>query len=850
MQFVRGLLRLGFALFGLAVVVVTLLLYLGVNGQSPPVLGALADRIAAMTAGQHIDQMVLSVDVDPAARRLRGVARLVVSAIEDGRDRIYLLLNDGLTVERAWLEGDNGETTPLRHTQLWVLTALELPRPLDREKSVRLGLSYSGNPLEAGVSAAGAVLEADEIILQASHLWYPIDLQSFSRVDVEITLPANLNLIHNGAELRNVRLGSSRQVRWTSARLVPGVALVAGRQVVSIGEREGARYRVFLPPDTKLEGERILDALMTSERDLSSYFGRSDFPHLTLFSSRRLLRAFFDGSGVIGIGAGDFRGGDYGYSVVAHEVAHSWWGATVAGKWLEAGTGGEWIVEGFSQLSAWRAVRSRFGEDAAMRSRLAAFFDPAAAKSVVQPSALDNLTDPGACGTIYGKGAFVAYMLQQRMGEEPFGAAARHFLTQFRFRSATAADLEEAFEEQSGQNLAPFFADWVYSDSQLDLSLNPEAGAAVVHNNRSAAPAETITLWRAPPGAQPVEQSVALGASTPVGNVERLVLDPQAQLADMYRSNNALPLTLGPRAIERSPSGALLVVEGEPYPWAPARIREIDSLGATRHAWDLERGLLAPPSWSADGSRVVAVEAGRGGPPSVFALHSSDGGQRLVGHDTVVSGTANGLVAARDGRLLSIESGDVTILVDVERGRVVAPRASAGAGRVAYGVVDGARMELRVVDTAGGDDRLLLTWARGPLRWRWSPDGSRLFAVLGGDWDWQLWEIPLDDTPRALVREAAAIRDIAVSPDGKRIAFVAQAKLDFGIDRFEAFVIDRGDDREVRRYNLGGNNGHSVAWLDDENLLVIVSDPTYPTVPSKRELRRLQLADSSLHELR
>jgi Tol biopolymer transport system component len=142
---------------------------------------------------------------------------------------------------------------------------------------------------------------------------------------------------------------------------------------------------------------------------------------------------------------------------------------------------------------------------------------------------------------------------------------------------------------------------------------------------------------------------------------------------------------------------------------------------------------------------------------------------------------------------------------------------------------------------------LLLTIHPSALRWRWSPDGSRLFAVIAGDWDWQVWELPADGlaAPRALVGEAASVTDLAPAADGDRIAVIAAAQLSYGGERREVFVIDRNTGH-AQNFNLGGKNGHSLAWLDANTLLVVVSDPTFPIVPPHRELVRLSLGDGSL----
>ena len=70
------------------------------------------------------------------------------------------------------------------------------------------------------------------------------------------------------------------------------------------------------------------------------------------------------------------------------------------------------------------------------------------------------------------------------------------------------------------------------------------------------------------------------------------------------------------------------------------------------------------------------------------------------------------------------------------------------------------------------------------------------------------------------MREAAAIVEPAVASDGRRVALVAAAELDYGSERREVFVIDLKSDA-VQRFSLDGQYAHDVAWLDDSALAIV-----------------------------
>ena len=844
MRVVRNLVAFLFVLTGAATLALALALYLAATGRSLPMLRAVVGAVGGVIAGQQTTAMSLAVRLQPDTRHLSGTARLTVRATAGGRQRLYFLLNDGLHLRAAWEEAASGARTPLRAYRIWLLTVVELPRALAADEEVLVGLDYGGPPHPTG--AGDLVLEPDDVVITPADFWYPADLQGFFSADVEVLLPADLVLVHNGREASRSIEGTSARVRFAVERPVPGLALVAGRYQEHAGERDGVRGRVLLPVDLRLDPARLLKALAASQQTFTAHYGASGFSQVSLYVNRRLQRAFNDGTGLIGIPPRSIADGEYGFGLVAHEVAHNWWGGTVAEQWLHPGSGGQWIVEGFAEFSGWRAVREHLGEPALLRALARGFFDPDRSEALVTMSALDNGLDPASRATIYGKGGYVTYMLQQRLGEEGFDGASRQFLDQFRFRSATASDVETVFSATSQQDLAPFFTAWVRGNESIDLALDPQEGGAVVRNQRTAPAPADLALWQFPPGAEPVKQTTEVGATTPIGNAERVVIDPLATVADMWRSNNVLPRHDNPRAVATSARGDLMIVTGEPYAWEPATIDVGARAGVAARSWVIDRGLVTDPLWSADGTRILAVESPRGGEPTLLALNVTDGSRRTVSHDTVAAGAADGTIVARGARLLRIGAGTTTLLAEHPGGRIAAPIAAPDGGAVAYAVLwDTQTMDLRVLP-GDGESRVLFTWPAGPVCWRWSPDGTRVFAALPGDWDWQLWELALDGTPpRALVHEAAEISDLAVAADGNRVALVAQAEIDDALDRSEVFVIDRRS-ASVRRFDLSGKTAFSAAWRDDASLVVVVADPTYPSLPVHRELRTLRLSDGSL----
>lgn len=847
MRALRTLIAFAFSIVVFATVAAVLGLYLATTGRSLPLLKSITGGMGRVVSGQQTESLDLKIRIQPEEGRLTATARLALRSDVPDRRHLYFLLNDGLRVRAVWREREDGSRQDLPFYRLWLMTVVSLPEPLESGATTRLGMSYAGQPSSAWSSLGSGFVAAEETVMTGADFWYPSDLQGFFNADVEVTAPVDLQILHNGQQVAADRHGLTQRVRWTTQRPVAGLALVAGRYEEHRLDRGGASYRLFLPRDFDADADRLLDSVARSNQALAEMYGPTGFGGLTVFVSRRLQRGFNDGSGLLGLNATGFHGGDYGLGLIAHEEAHGWWGTTVAAKWLEPGTGGQWIVEGFAELSSWLVTRSELDERSFLRRLSESQYDPSRVGSLASFSALDNALDPSAAQAIYHKGAYVAYMLQQLVGEESFAAAARELLQRFRYRQITEAEVQSVFAEVSGKDLQDFFAKWVRSDATLDLSLDPQDGGAAVHNLGTAPPPQSPALWRFVPTEEPVRQTIEVDATTPLGNVERLVLDPLAQDADMIRSNNVFPRRDNPRAVLRSARGDFAVVYGEPFSWAPASVAQVDAQGQEKHSWTFDRGLRPEPKWSADGTRILAVERKADRSIALVSLNATDGSREKIGELTDATGMPDGVVYARGADLVRVAGGVEKTLVRHPGGRVKNPLASPDGTRIAYVLCTGEEMDLRVATADTGRERLLLTVRPSPLRWKWSADGTRLFAALAGDWDWQVWDLPAKGQapPRAIVSEAAAVVDLAPAADNERVAVIAAAKLDYGGERREVFVIDRNSG-EAQNFNLGGKNGHSLAWLGDDALLVVVSDPTFPVVPPHRELMRLSLQDGSL----
>ena len=148
--------------------------------------------------------------------------------------------------------------------------------------------------------------------------------------------------------------------------------------------------------------------------------------------------------------------------LVAHELAHQWWGNMVTCRdWNHF-----WLNEGIATFMAAAYKEHRFGRAEYMReielNRTAYQKVHAAGKdrSLVFPN-WNNPTSEDRT-LVYDKGAYVLHLLREELGERAFWAGIRQYTRKYFGKSVTTPDFQKTMEQASGKNLNDFFAKWIY----------------------------------------------------------------------------------------------------------------------------------------------------------------------------------------------------------------------------------------------------------------------------------------------------------------------------------------------------------------------------------------------------
>jgi len=159
--------------------------------------------------------------------------------------------------------------------------------------------------------------------------------------------------------------------------------------------------------------------------------------------------------------------------LIAHEVAHAWFGNLVTCRnWAEL-----WLNEGFATFLE-AAYRERMYGPGQYRMKIEA--DAAeymlAEKRMRKKRGLYNGNAKGDDSIFdqvtYQKGGVVIHMLRRLVGEDAFWSALNIYLKRHSFANVQTSDLQKVFEETSGRDLKWFFDQWVYGSGYPMIRLN------------------------------------------------------------------------------------------------------------------------------------------------------------------------------------------------------------------------------------------------------------------------------------------------------------------------------------------------------------------------------------------
>jgi len=415
-------------------------------------------------AGYDVGHYFLDLVYDPETGVLEGEATLTVRATQD-LTRFHLDLV-GLLVSAVSVDG---RPASFRHSgrELEILPEAPIADGADFQVTV----AYSGVPtgvteVSVPVDRIGWVRYDSGVFIlsqpSGAASFYPCNDHPRDKAThtFRVTVPDGLTVAANGKLVSSELVGEKRTFVFEAADL-----MATYLTTINIGELEhvthtgpgGVPMNHYFPEG---KAEDLREMLDTTDEVLEFFverFGAYPFESFGAVVANEPIPGALETQTLPVYGIGAFRP-----RVIAHEMAHQWFGNSVSVKsWRDI-----WLSEGFAMY-----LETMYSTGDEPDEVLGQYWRMLAARDVPGPGdpGAENLFGPA----VYIRGAWVVHALRLSLGDEKFFRGLNVYLERYRDSVASTEDFQRVMEETSGRDLKAVMDRWLGPDPVPDV---PELG--------------------------------------------------------------------------------------------------------------------------------------------------------------------------------------------------------------------------------------------------------------------------------------------------------------------------------------------------------------------------------------
>ncbi len=299
---------------------------------------------------------------------------------------------------------------------------------------------------------------------------HPYDKAS---VDFIITAPDRYKVVASGELIEESDLpGPNKLTHWSeSIPISTKIMTFAAAEfaVKSAGKVNNIPVWMWVFPENRLEGFSDYAVAVKPLEYYSSLIGAYPFTKLANVQSKTIYGGL-ENAGTIFYSERSVTGLGNAEALIAHEIAHQWFGDCVTeSDWFHV-----WLSEGFATyltsmyFESFQGRKRLESDMSSTRIRVLNYY--AKNKKPVVDTTITNLMDLLNANS-YQKGAWVLHMLRYELGDKVFMNGLQLYYKRFYNSNALTEDFKNVMEEVSGKKLDHFFKQWLYTAGQPELSI-------------------------------------------------------------------------------------------------------------------------------------------------------------------------------------------------------------------------------------------------------------------------------------------------------------------------------------------------------------------------------------------
>jgi len=404
--------------------------------------------------------------VDPTIAEINGKVTSYFTA-KDDLNQITFDLASNMSVSKVSQRGVDLNFTHNSNEELVIdLSSTQNIGVLDS-----LTITYGGNPVSSGFGSFEINTHGSSntpVLWTLSEPygakgWWPCKqdlIDKIDSIDVYITHPSQYKAASNGVLKSEIVSGNDKITHWKHKFPIPAylIAIAVTNYTVYTDHVDNGNFDVvnYVYPEN-LNTAQVGTSITPDIMDL---FGELFEPYP--YASEKYGHAEFGWGGGMEHTTMTFMGG-WNRSLIAHELAHQWFGNKITcSSWEDI-----WLNEGFATYLDGLVYENFDGENNFKSWRLNQINN-----IVSQSDGSTFVNDTTSVSRIfsgrlsYRKGSMILHMLRYKLGDDPFFQGIKNYLSDpvLAFSYAATKDLKNHLETVSGEDLTEFFNDWFYGE--------------------------------------------------------------------------------------------------------------------------------------------------------------------------------------------------------------------------------------------------------------------------------------------------------------------------------------------------------------------------------------------------
>lgn len=437
------------------------------------------------TLNYNITYHKLEFTVDPTVRAISGKVTTNYTALSNMNAITFDLTSD-LVVSSVKV--NNISTTFLQNTNEELVITLPSTQPTGATAVVEI--IYSGVPANSGFDSfmIGTHGGNSPILWTLSEPygardWWPCKQDLNDKVDngidVYITAPSQYISVSNGLQQTRIINGANATTHYHHSYPIPAYLIAIAVSNYQIYNQQGGLGTIpspFFPivnyiyPETSTTMIPTLAVTPTIINFYETIIGA--YP----FRNEKYGHAEFGWGGGMEHTTVSFMtgsGGTMSRSLIAHEMAHQWFGDKVTcGSWKDI-----WLNEGITEYMSGCVVENLDGAASFVNwknSKITSITSSPTGNLYLYDAQLTDVNRIFSNRLTYNKGSMVTNMLRYIMGDANFFQALRNYLNDptLAYAYAITPQFQAHLEAVHGVSLQEFFDDWVYKEGYPIYNIN------------------------------------------------------------------------------------------------------------------------------------------------------------------------------------------------------------------------------------------------------------------------------------------------------------------------------------------------------------------------------------------